>query len=309
MRSLERLGPTASVQHGLLTRRQLLAAGFDRAGLEVAVRSGELHRFGRGVYATAAPDGSREQRILAGCLQARTVAAASHLCAAATWSLWTSDAIELSVRYPGHLSIAGGTVHRSRDLERRDITRVDGVPVTSPARTICDLGLVLPEFQVHRILDHALVAGLVAADEVAGLRKRIGRSGRNGAGVVGRALEAIPNGVESAESGPELMLARALATSALPPAVPQFEVTTPRARYRLDLAMPDHKVAIEYDGAQWHGPDRRRADARRQRDLEAQGWCFVRADSSDLSPEGLIAFRKRVLAALRNRRDDGRRRL
>jgi len=303
MNSLDRLGPTAASQLGLLTRRQLLGAGFDNNAIEAAVRSGDLYRARRGVYATAPVDGSRHQRIVAACLLSNTWAAASHLCAASLWDLWTSDQIEISIPHPAKASVPDVTVHRSRDLDRAHVTRIDRVPVTTPTRTICDLGLVLPEFEVHRVLDHALAIGLVDVDEVAVLRKRIGRPGRNGAGMIRRAIESRPAGIEAAESGPEIALLRVLATSALPEVHPQYWIDTPGGRFRADLAMPTHRIAIEYDGEAWHSSASQiEADGRRQCLIEAEGWTVVRATAADLSPEGLVAFRGRVLDAVHSRR-------
>jgi Protein of unknown function (DUF559) len=47
--------------------------------------------------------------------------------------------------------------------------------------------------------------------------------------------------------------------------------------YRLDLGWPQHKVAIEYDGAQhWTDPAQRARDIERLEFLAAQGWTIIR---------------------------------
>ena len=46
-------------------------------------------------------------------------------------------------------------------------------------------------------------------------------------------------------------------------------------RYRLDLAWPELKVAIEYDGEEYHGPEQARADRVRRAWLAAHGWTVI----------------------------------
>jgi hypothetical protein len=44
--------------------------------------------------------------------------------------------------------------------------------------------------------------------------------------------------------------------------------------YRLDIAIPKYKIAIEYDGSYWHQDQKK--DLKRQRECEDYGWKFVR---------------------------------
>ena len=88
-------------------------------------------------------------------------------------------------------------VHRSIDLTPNDCTWFERIPVTTPERTLCDLGLVFPETEVMRILRHAVATGAVSRRDVWMLRRRISKSGRDGAGVIGRCLEALPDFADS----------------------------------------------------------------------------------------------------------------
>lgn len=61
----------------------------------------------------------------------------------------------------------------------------------------------------------------------------------------------------------------------------QYEV--PGTRYRLDFAAVDNKFAIELDGYEWHSSKEQFTnDRRRQRELEALGWRFVRFSGSEV---------------------------
>lgn len=60
---------------------------------------------------------------------------------------------------------------------------------------------------------------------------------------------------------------------------PQFEV----AGYRIDLAYPDKKLAIELDGHEYHKTkEQRKHDAKRDRALNIEGWRVIRFTGSEI---------------------------
>lgn len=69
----------------------------------------------------------------------------------------------------------------------------------------------------------------------------------------------------------------------------EFSGAVPGRRYRLDLAFPEHKIAIEVDGFRHHGKylsDFRR-DRVRQNLLVAHGWKVLRVPAGDLRRDPL----------------------
>jgi hypothetical protein len=85
-----------------------------------------------------------------------------------------------------------------------------------------------------------------------------------------------------------------LVDAGLPPPVPQYElVVDGRVVARFDLAYPDARLAIEYDGA---GHDDR-LDRRRDIRTGALGWQTVRLVSADIlqTPEETAALVRAVL--------------
>jgi len=66
----------------------------------------------------------------------------SHRSTAWLWNLTDSaEAIEVSVRYPRQVRLRSpAVVHRIRDLSDAHVLRRNGLPLTSPMRTIVDLG-------------------------------------------------------------------------------------------------------------------------------------------------------------------------
>lgn len=127
--------------------------------MSVRVRAGRLHRLHRGVYAVGHPRPAREGIWLAAILACGRVpkggneglktaldhwgAALSHRSAACLWQLLPrriGDAVDVSVPGNGGKKRRSGVrTHRSLTLLPADVTLRDGIPVTTPARTLADL--------------------------------------------------------------------------------------------------------------------------------------------------------------------------
>ena len=131
----------------------------------------------------------------------------------------------------------GVIVHESKALDSCDITTVDGIPVTTAARTILDLGAVCPPIVVEKALEAALRRELVTLSSMRALLDRIGRQGRNGAGVLRRILDERDPQHAPTESDKETELFAVLRKHGLPLPVPQFEIFhNPRFIARPDFA-------------------------------------------------------------------------
>lgn len=283
MEDMPRIEETARRQRGFITVPQLRALGVDGDATTAAQRRGRLTMVRRGLYALPPADETFVGRVVAACLHPSSPAA-SGLTAAHLWGLWHEpDIVEVTVRAPRKLRLSRVEAHRSADLRREHVTALDGTRVTTPARTLVDLGRVLPETEVPRVVHQALVSGLVDVARLTQIRIDVGERGRNGAGVLGRVLESLPANPAGHDSGPELTLHTTLVSAGLPDPVAQWPVQTDGATYFLDLAYPQALLALEYDGEDWHAaPDQRRRDAIRQRRCEAAGWTFIRVTKHDL---------------------------
>jgi very-short-patch-repair endonuclease len=111
--------------------------------------------------------------------------------------------------------------------------------------------------------------------------------------------ELLVKAVEPLSESPmETRLRVSLIDGGLPRPVAQYELRDPLGAFiaRLDLAYPQHRVAVEYDGA-WHWA-RRRDDDRRRDAARALGWVVIVVSAEDLfqTPERMCAA---VKAALR----------
>ena len=101
------------------------------------------------------------------------------------------------------------------------------------------------------------------------------------------------------ESPRESMLRWTLHEVGLPPPTPQYVVRDGLNRFvaRLDLAWPDLKVAVEYDGAHHRDPRQYSRDLARHNRLRALGWTVVQVDAAQLrDPAELIALLRGLLS-------------
>ena len=81
----------------------------------------------------------------------------SHAAAGALWGLRASEATIIDVTVPGTGGCPrrnGLRLHRARSIDDH-ITTNDGIPVTTPARTILDLAIKLDRRGIERLLDRA----------------------------------------------------------------------------------------------------------------------------------------------------------
>jgi very-short-patch-repair endonuclease len=105
------------------------------------------------------------------------------------------------------------------------------------------------------------------------------------------------------ESPPESTVRVALALAGVERPVPQYSVM--RHGYfvaRVDLAWPDIRFAVEYDG-QWHSDrDQLTRDRRRLRELTAIGWQVYHVTRDDLGDVDRLV--RNIAAAITARRSD-----
>lgn len=154
----------AGRQHGVVSIAQIQAAGLDKHQVFHRVRSGRLHRVHRGVFAVGHSHLSKEGGWMAATLAGGVGAVLSHRSAASLWALLPNrerSGIEISVPGDGgRRKRAGIRLHRCPSLELEHVTRRQGIPVTTPSRTISDLrGAVSPQ-ELRRAQRQADVLGL-----------------------------------------------------------------------------------------------------------------------------------------------------
>src|SRR3954470_4274752 len=147
----------AEAQHGVVAIWQLLALGIGRSAIKYQVGSGRLHQLYRGVYAVGHTALSLEGRLIAAVFSAGANAVLSHRSAAMLWRLLRDSSPIIHVTTPdrGRTSKKRVRVHRVRSLQPADVTVVDGIPVTSVARTLFDIARTESPRQLRYALDQA----------------------------------------------------------------------------------------------------------------------------------------------------------
>ncbi len=294
----------AATQYSLITAHQAYEVGLTKRQIQLRIKSGVMRRVHKGVYRYAATRQTREQHLLAACLAVGSPSAASHRAAAAMHGMWLvpAELVEISVGRDRSPSLQGVTMHRLGDLNPRWIVDVDGLPITTPARTLVDLGAVLPLGSVSRALDRALGRDLVTLPEVRAAMNWVARKGRAGVGTVRRLLE------ERGDAPDGTVLERRMSTllhlHGLPVPVAQQTVLDGHGQFVgvVDFAYPEIKYVIEVDGYESHSGLREfRHDRVRQNDLVDLGWTvhrFTWSEVDQLSPRVADRIRHRRLELL-----------
>lgn len=175
---------------------------------------------------------------------------------------------------------AGITVFRDR-LAAHECCEVDGFRVTTPARTAFDIARRLPGDQAIPILDALSAATGLHPGEIAALART--HPGLRGTRTLPHLISLIDGG---AESPPESRTRLLLIGAGLPKPTTQFVIRTADGTFvaRVDMAWPDCRVAVEYDGAQhWTDPAQRAKDIDRLAALHSLGWHVIRVSSTHLT--------------------------
>jgi len=173
----------------------------------------------------------------------------------------------------------GLSIHRM-EIDTSDITTVAGAARTTPARTACDVATWFELDWAVSVIDALLGHGLLRPADLAAQVGHWVAAGRPGSRRAQLAL-ALADG--RAQSPPESRLRVRLVLAGLPKPVPQYPVPLPSGvTVHPDLAWPEFRVAVEYDG-QWHGePEQLHRDRRRLNQLAAEGWIVLHVTSRRL---------------------------
>jgi very-short-patch-repair endonuclease len=259
MDNIELLRDIARGQHGALSLAQIEAAGLtvdERRGL---IERGVLERVGTRVLRSPFVEPTPLAGLAAFVLDCGAGAVASGLTAAA---LHEFDGIDLAP--PWHVTVPRGRlvrrhghhIHTSIDLGPIDRTRVHGIPVMTPARSLIDVARSLPPRRLTIVLDSALRDRKITEDLLHERIVELRGTGRHGI----PKLLAVIDGAEAVRGGHSWLERRFLelcAGARLPR--PSTQKVTSRAKDRLvrvDFRFPGTAVIVEVLGYRWHRGNR-----------------------------------------------------
>jgi very-short-patch-repair endonuclease len=265
-------------QHGVLSRAQALDLGCSPKQIDRRLASGRWVSVLPRVYRVSGVPATGRQEAMAACLWAGETAVLSHSAAGVLWALDGVVArwVEVTVPEPRDPRSPLAVVHRTRVLLDVDRTTLDGIPITTPARTIVDLAGDLGEEALDAAFESGLRRGLFTVPFVRWRLQELGGKGRAGAARLRAMVDARRPGDRVLESRLEVKVWRLLLRSGLPKPVRQHPIRLGGRRYRLDFAWPAFRVAVEADGFAAHGGRRAfHADRRRTSSLVSAGWRVV----------------------------------
>ncbi|MCP2286063.1 Transcriptional regulator, AbiEi antitoxin, Type IV TA system [Promicromonospora umidemergens] len=164
--------------------------------------------------------------------------------------VWTvPDRTHLYQSYRASGRAAKDIVRHRGDLPSDDVVTVEGLPVTSLARTVVDCALTLHPLEALVIADSALALGLERDELLTMLDARSGRRGIRRARLV---IELADGGSQSAwETWVRYQLLRA----GLPRPTTQMPVRTDRGLFHTDLGYERWALGIEFDGLVKYRPN------------------------------------------------------
>lgn len=296
----------AADQHGVVSRRQLERAGISTDVADRYLRIGRMRRLHRGVYQFG-PAVGQHARLVAATLACGDGATLSHLSCAGLWRvLGESDGI-VDITVAGRSeSRPGIRVHRAR-LRPNEITTLQGIRVTTPARTLYDLaGLVVSTDRggqgarqgrrrerhsagrdasrtvVHRDVERALAEAL--AQRLTTRRAMLALLDHHhghGAGLLRELLESDVRPALTRSEAEERFLGLVRRGGVSDPAVNVIV-----ERYEVDFLWRTERLIVEVDGLRYHASKRAfENDRRRDAVLAAAGYTVMRVTWDQITHE------------------------
>lgn len=280
------LADLANRQHGVVARRQLLELGLGSSAVARRLERASLHRVHAGVYAVGHRAVSPRGLWMAAVLACGPGAVLSHRSAGAVWELQATAAAAVDVTAPGpsRRRRPGIVVHRVRTLHPDDVTRREGIPVTTVARTLLDLAALVSRRQLERAFETAERLALLDARalENACRRQPHRRGSRLVRGVLADQREPPP-ATRSELERDFLELCRAAR-------LPLPSVNGVVAGFEVDALWPRQRLVVEVDSLAFHAT-RAAFERDRLRDsaLQVAGYRVLRVTHRRLrlDPEGV----------------------
>lgn len=309
-RELAVRGPDAAIaalagrQHGVVSRRQLAACGIAPRATDRRIAAGRLHVVHRGVYAVGHECLPRLGRVMAAVLAAGLGAVVSHRTAADLWRVAPTAQAAVEVTVPRRGPRREGLRAYHAMLPPSDITMLDAIPVTTPARTLLDLAAVVDRRRVERALERAESERLFDLHAIHAVLER--NAGRRGAGRLRAALGGMLAGAEATASELERRFLALVRDAGLPAPIVNGDRNVASADIQPDICWPAAGLMVELDSRRHHHTvaafERDRA---RDRASVAAGWRVVRITWRQLhgEPAAVAADLQAALAADRQRPD------
>lgn len=288
-------------EHLAALATDLVELGIPASTLHRYRQSGLLTSLGHGVVGLASTAEPWQQRIAAARLL-YPEAVLSHQTAAQLHGIGFRDpAIHVTTPH-GSRSKGGVRVHRSAFLPDDHTRHIGGLPLTSRARTLCDLAATATDDRHYEFLvTDTLVRELTTTQRLLECHAELARAGRTGAGRRRRVFATMFSDRPSM-AGSELERRFASVARHAGFQCIEYQFRPPwfdGVRGVVDVAFPAHKLIVELDGRRWHATlDAFENDRARDRLATEHGWRVLRFSWRDVvdHPEQVIASIRAALS-------------
>ena len=271
---------------GVLTLAQARRAGLSKHSVNRRVRAGQWRQCALGVYFADDRPFTDAARIRAAVWSYGDRAAASGL-AAAWWhglTRFAADIVEVTVPRDSNGRGRLGSRVRRRDLTPADVVERRGLRATALPLTVIEAAV--RRRGGARLMDSALQREVELREL---WHAHLRNKGRYGSPAARRLLQAASDG---ARSEAERLLVKLLKEAG----ITGWRTNYPVGGYKVDVAFPGPKVAIETDGWAFHSDqDDFQNDRERQNNIALLGWQVLRFTWLDL-----VEYPQRVIAVIRS---------
>jgi very-short-patch-repair endonuclease len=207
--------------------------------------------------------------------------------------MWDGPVDVMVATKTGRVQRRGIRLHLARCLDPQDVTVRNGIPITTPARTLLDLNAAVPDRLVERAYEQALIRRLVTLNAVVdALERAPGRKTK--------ALRRLVAAEHRATTVTRSELEERFLALVRRGGLPEPELNQRVAGYEVDFLWRQQRRVIEVDGFAYHSTRQATTrDRRKDDDLETAGFRVTRftADQILHDPEDTL---ERAARAVRN---------
>lgn len=185
-RVYNRLAEIALDQHGYVTAQDARETGIDPHRLIEMARRGVVERVHRGIYRMPLAPATGLEQLAAATLWPQRRGVLSHETALDLHGLCDVNPARVHVTVPAdyriNRCIPPVYVIHHRDLDKRDVTRYEGIPVVTPRRAVLDgIETHLRADLVKQAIDTASRRGLIRRDDLREIDQHLAGSSQGGA--------------------------------------------------------------------------------------------------------------------------------
>jgi very-short-patch-repair endonuclease len=283
------LARLAATQHGVVARRQMRDLQMTDRQIAQAVNAGRLHRVFRGAYALGHPNVSELGRLRAATLTCGAGAVISHRSAGALLRLLDKGPVVIDVIAPGARgrTIDGIRLHQVRPPRREETGTVDGIPCTSPARTLVDLAGTVGNRTLRSCFERAAQRRFLDIPAIEASVDPRRRGMKSLQALIDEWRGAAPVAKKGRLKSPlEAKVLPLLVRRDLPTPLLNAPVEIPNGHIEVDFLWPEQRFVVEADSRDFHATHVAfERDRWRDRELLRAGYGTLRVTNHQAEKE------------------------